>query len=673
MSPRALVGLALLVLAGSAMAVGVASDWSSFAEDAWIHLHYAEMVGHGQGLVGWPGGPTEEGYSSLNWVLLMAIPSALGLDVVSIARASGVVALLLSVVWMSWLAHRALHTPGTPGAALPHRIPLLLTAGIIAFGAGAQRDVTVWASAGLSTIEYCLALVALAATASAAWNKPDTRHLVLLALVGFLVANQRPEGPLHALLAFAAIAAPTVRGGAAPRRAWLVGFALLMTLGGVLAAWKLWYFGSIWSNPAWVKLSVREWLDPWAYISRFFLDQGWAFVVGILALPFAWISAVRARAPGYGLLTVLVVLTGAQLFFCWYSGGDYMARHRFLVPTLPLLAGAAAVIAGRGTWLAMITAALLVSGTVGSWIEVSSESAGSYTSGIAAQAARTPQQRVCERLEARFADDPGFSFATSEFGYIPFHTRARAHDILGLNDKRIARTRGSLPIAEAAAAAADWSMALSPDVFVVYGLSWKDGRPAADAFTPETVALDPNVWFLVPYVDSAPFRARWNLLDAIPDQPTDEFLWIEARADAPPLLADLDPLSSPSRLQLLRGFAFEPDKTWAGPLARLLVVPEQGDGQIVVSGWAPPASSYPDGRFLVEAFGQGAAIGDRRLASFESSDGGLFELVLPRDAFPHAGGAALITIRGSRLIAATDARALSWVLRSVECRPGPTD
>ncbi|HSC88405.1 MAG TPA: hypothetical protein VLC09_14080, partial [Polyangiaceae bacterium] len=126
---------ALLGLAAAALALHEARYGNFFTDDGFISLRYTARLLHGQGLT-WDDYERVEGYSNLLWVLLCAIPGAVGVDLVQGARGLGFAATIASF------------------AALVHIVrPATLRAGLAAVVAVAfmlvSSSIAVWSTGGL--------------------------------------------------------------------------------------------------------------------------------------------------------------------------------------------------------------------------------------------------------------------------------------------------------------------------------------------------------------------------------------------------------------------------------------------------------------------------------------------------------------------------------------------
>ena len=96
MARRALVAVGLVV-PFTVLLVWHARHYLPFiSDDALISLRYADRLIRGQGLT-WTDGPPVEGYSNLLWILLVAAPGLVGVDLIDAARVIGIAATLVVI------------------------------------------------------------------------------------------------------------------------------------------------------------------------------------------------------------------------------------------------------------------------------------------------------------------------------------------------------------------------------------------------------------------------------------------------------------------------------------------------------------------------------------------------------------------------------------------------
>jgi hypothetical protein len=105
-----------------------------------------------------------------------------------------------------------------------------------------------------------------------------------------------------------------------------------------------------------------------------------------------------------------------------------------------------------------------------------------------------------------------------------------------------------------------------------------------------------------------------------------------------------------------QGFFQEDSQTWIAPRF-LTQIPPSGVHVVVIRGWLPDVSGYPDDTFSLSVFANGERIGTSRLSA-----GGGFEV---RAELPH-GSSSLRIESTKRLKVGEDVRELSWVLETIE-------
>ena len=110
---------ALAVVAALLLATGVAKAWPFTVDDTYITLRYSRNLALGLGPTFNATGPRAEGYTTLSWMLLLALPHRLGLDAVFAAKALGVAATFatfsIAARW-AWSEGRERVRPAGPGS-----------------------------------------------------------------------------------------------------------------------------------------------------------------------------------------------------------------------------------------------------------------------------------------------------------------------------------------------------------------------------------------------------------------------------------------------------------------------------------------------------------------------------------------------------------------------------
>jgi hypothetical protein len=383
-------------------------------DDAFISFRYARNLVEGHGLVFNPG-ERVEGYTNFLWVLLSAIPIALGHGPVGFSRAVGFAAHLAALAGVFCAARR-----------LTSRPPLAF-AGALLYALSPAA--TVWAMAGLETPLFTTLLTwgvffSLRGTREEAG---PARLPVAAALLIAAATLTRPEGLLVAVAVAAAL----------PARQRL-GF-----LGIVVAAllpWLVWrtaYYGDLLPNTfhAKVGMSAAQIVRGARYYLAFLVECG-SWTIASIALG---LLAARRRLTARILLAVVLPFLG----YIVAIGGDFMPMYRFFAPITGLLAlllvdGLDAFLDRRATAPRATVAAAVAIAIVWALICVRPAFMGGSFDYV------RQDQREVETWRAIglwFRDHAagGSSIALVPAGAVPFYSRLETIDLLGLNDRTIAR------------------------------------------------------------------------------------------------------------------------------------------------------------------------------------------------------------------------------------------
>jgi hypothetical protein len=438
----AVVWTAILVAAlFTFLAVGFLSAGIEAIDDAYISFRYAWNLAEGHGLLYNPGEEAVQGYTNFLWVLLIFLALAAGLPPVETACGAGFAAGLGTVVLTSaWSVGRL--APGRAAAAVA---PVLLVANL---------GFVVWSIRGLETGLFTLLL--LAAGLLYVRRPLDAALSPWVTLLLALATLTRPEGALaFALTLLHLVLSRRIRGVALVRWGDLRGLAIFAVLVGIYGGWCVAYYGDPLPNTFRAKVGAP--LDSLPrgvqYLWNFArYGSGWP----LLLLPVA--LARRHRADATRSYAALMV-AGFALYVA-LVGGDVFPAYRFLVPVFPflyLLVGDAvagveermsrpwARTAPRGETRAAVRLPRAMSTmVVGLLLAILALATHRPSSAFAwrewSRGNRyTAQLRMVGRwLRGEFPPDTWI--AVNPAGALPYESRLPTIDMLGLNDREIART-----------------------------------------------------------------------------------------------------------------------------------------------------------------------------------------------------------------------------------------
>ena len=406
------------VLVACAVGVGLlytaqASHWSLLADDAFISFRYADHLVE-RGELAYNTGERVEGYSNLLWVLLLAGLSAAGSAPMVAAPLLGYV-FGLGTLWATyWSARNVL---GCGRAATFGALAWLATSVSWSF----------WTVAGMETACFSLLVLGLW---TLCWGERATqpRGALWIALLCGLLALARPEGAAGVLFV------PLVLGWLRRlrHRVWLGATLGGMTLVVALLTWRQLYYGSWMPNSAQAKVALTS-----ATLIRG-AEYLWAFLWNELVVVLLPLLVLARRRDG-PFATLLLILLGYGAFVV-LVGGDGLYRYRLpahLAPTLAVgfAAGLDRVLAlpVRLKWPIAVSAALSAVVALlrpGFFREFTlaevREWERRWTLVGQGLAAHTPRQ---------------LTIATNVAGRVPYFSRRRTLDLLGLNDAVIAETQ----------------------------------------------------------------------------------------------------------------------------------------------------------------------------------------------------------------------------------------
>ena len=406
--------VAILTLAGLGIVAHARVYGFFVTDDAFISLRYAERLLAGDGLT-WTSYDRVEGYSNLLWVLLCAVPGAVGLDLVAGARLLG---------WLCTLATCAafLLVP-RKGEALGLLVSALgITMVVVSSPYG------VWSVGGLETPLACALLAWGVVGAAHAAETGSRRWLIAASGCLGLLCITRPDGVLCAVVVAAALAA----NGSWRPGLLVAGVAAFCVLAQLL--FRLTYYGEYLPNTVSAKLAFTS--------TR--MEHGFRYVARSLGpLAASWLSIVMLgvlamRRQVSRLWSTLVLGSAA----CWtlyvaFAGGDSFPAWRQLMPVVTLGGLAAILVVNVVTRERLervweFGGPLLALALVGAYLDPANWAA--------AERWQWDGRPVGRFLAEHFGGrDP--LVGVDAAGAVPFYSKLRALDLLGLCDRYLAHHR----------------------------------------------------------------------------------------------------------------------------------------------------------------------------------------------------------------------------------------
>jgi arabinofuranosyltransferase len=426
----AMWGIAAAAAAGAliAFAVHVARAWPFTVDDSFITYRYSQNLAQGHGPIFNLGLGRAEGYTSFLWMLIMAVPQAIGLSPVLFAKVAGVTLTVGTMGVVVVLIDRNSLMLDRSARFAVAALSVLLVALFV--------PTAVHAVSGMETALYAFVVTLFLATLSCFSRLPQRWAAPALAIIGLLVGVTRPEGNLVVVVGLACllcVVEPERRGRL------LASAAILYVVPGLIYfVWRLAYYGHLFPLPFYVKVEAQGLLAGKSQVESFVGQLAWLLPLALLAAVRCWRALLPAVVAALSLLAFF-------LFPQHITGYEW----RYLYPVFPFavaLAGiglaqflwwwseSGASVATR--WIAAAAVAVLCGLTVHKMtFDTGGQLSLYHWVGVAPNRLRESLGRYLARFEPR---SDRRVMVLRDVGAIPYYSGWRTIDTLGLNDSHIA-------------------------------------------------------------------------------------------------------------------------------------------------------------------------------------------------------------------------------------------
>jgi len=404
-----------------------------FLDDAFISLRYASNLAHGHGLVFNPGDVPVEGYTNFLWVLILAIPILAGIDPVTFSFILGI---LLFGAALGVQYHLATRVTGEPLAGASAVLVL-----------GGLHTFRTFATGGMETMLQTLLILLVFWTGVEiiGGKKAIKWRLIALSTLAGLSFLTRMDSLLLVSLPMGIVAVLILRhrmeGRQAIKLSCLFGPFVLLSVPWL--AFKILYYGAILPNTYYLKIPEGYPVTNGLFYLHHFLASYFLYAAIPLIL-FAILKKRRTIPPDIWIMAAICLLWTIYLV---RVGGDFM-EYRFMVPVLPFLMTMVVWAAWRTTgsyvWRGVMVAVVLA----GSVHHKATYRA--VSGGLLPESTRQLELHLTDegdawistgkRLGKLFYHAKGepVTIATTAAGAIPYYSRLRTVDMVGLNDPWIA-------------------------------------------------------------------------------------------------------------------------------------------------------------------------------------------------------------------------------------------
>lgn len=409
--------------------------WSNrfVQDDAFISFRYADNFVHGKGLV-WNEGERVEGYTNFLWTLIISIPIFLKLDPIKFSFVFGLSLFALSLYFTWRLAADLLHSKHLA----------LLTVFLL----GTNHSFSSYATGGMETqLQTCLfvACMFLLFDSVARGTRSGIRLCLLSVLLSLALLTRLDSALLLAVVLPMALFHIWQKEEGLTQKSWLAVCLLapLVVLVGAWLFWKIHFYGSVLPNTFYVRLASLNSLWRGVIYVYLFFHSYWLVLFPFLFLVFA----SRLWREGNRRWLLLAVTIALWLAYVVCIAGDFM-EFRFIVPVLPFIVLFIVWLSFTKVRSFRIQLALVFMVLCGSLHHAVTFPTSSFryndvdsTQGLSDHLYRDRADWVGigKVLGESFHYDPNVTIAINAAGAIPYYSRLKAIDILGLNDQWVAR------------------------------------------------------------------------------------------------------------------------------------------------------------------------------------------------------------------------------------------
>jgi len=404
---------------------------SFLQDDAFISLRYARNLIEGHGLVFNPG-EYVEGYTNFLWTVILSIPSALNISNFYFILVLGIVLLSISMYFLYKSA--LLHTKNEKIAL----VLLILLGGNFSYSS--------YVTGGLETQLHATLFIALVYfVCKAIQTESKLNYYVMCGILSGLILLNRMDGALIVTIAVSFILYNLYRRETLVSNKSLAVILPILILVTPWLVWKFHFYGSLLPNTFNAKINVDVdksdiILRGLAYISAFFaIYFSLPFLVYLYNIIKEKTEPLKLGIKIKPLLPLSILLV--YLSYYTYVGGDFM-EFRFMVPLLPIFLLTIIPFLSVLNKTAIFT--LVICYLFSSLIYMSTftmhkfglESIHYLESHITAP--NNDWKGIGLKLNEIDTNDK-LRIAVSPAGAIPYFSRLYTVDMLGLNDKHIAK------------------------------------------------------------------------------------------------------------------------------------------------------------------------------------------------------------------------------------------
>lgn len=288
--------------------------WPFTVDDSFITFRYAKNLALGFGPTFNAGQPPIEGYTSVGWLLVMAVPHAIGADPVVFAKLTGI-ACTIACAWVvaQWSRDLATHSNGDETYAVA-----LAPLSLAALGATAVHAVSGMETA-MATLLFT-AFLYLTYRIAVEWS---ARTLIVVALLGLAVPLVRPELLVSVGVTLGCLA---LAERSHARRIIVTSVLIIAVPFASYELWRMGYYGHLLPLPYYVKVADQSFAGL-SNTRAFVRFVAWNFGAPIALGVWTIRRAVVPSIAGVVILIAIFVQPAPVMAYEW----------RYVFPAVPLL------------------------------------------------------------------------------------------------------------------------------------------------------------------------------------------------------------------------------------------------------------------------------------------------------------------------------------------------
>jgi arabinofuranosyltransferase len=399
-------------------------------DDAFITFRYADNLVRGNGLV-FNVGERVEGYTNFLWTLMMSVPIALKLDPVPTSYAIGLVCFIVSLL----LTYQLCLLMFRSKAAAILAVVLL----------GTNYTFSAYATGGLETqlqtalLTGCVFLCFRILKATS----PSARSLLGLSLLYSAAILTRMDSLIFVFVLSLVLLKHIWWGDFDNKERMLSTSLLLLPMFLVIGSWLVWkqaYYGDILPNSYHVKVGGGSSIIRGVMYEYHFIRSYWLFAFIFLGLAFTHKFIEHRSRELFTVMTIIALWA----MYTVKVGGDFM-EFRFWVPILPLVF----ILISWMVWclihqkeVRVGLVALAIGGAIFHMVRYETvQEIGSIDElKRYIESPRDNWPGIGRTLGQLFDEQDGnVAIAVTPAGAIPYYSRLKTVDMLGINDKYVAR------------------------------------------------------------------------------------------------------------------------------------------------------------------------------------------------------------------------------------------